>query len=73
MSADLTSEQCLEPSTEISRRLASKVDIVYASSLFHLWDYERQVRAAMNLARLCREKPGVVLVGRQLGSVLAGL
>jgi hypothetical protein len=72
VSGDLTSEQCLKPSTEISRHLARKVDIVFASSLFHLWDYECQVRAAINLVRLCRDKPGVMLVGRQLGSVLAG-
>ncbi|KAJ5150324.1 hypothetical protein N7448_001902 [Penicillium atrosanguineum] len=72
VSGDLTSEQCLEPSTDISRYLASKVDIVFASSLFHLWNYECQVRASINLVRLCRDKPGVMVVGRQLGSVLAG-
>ncbi|KAJ5591913.1 uncharacterized protein N7459_002282 [Penicillium hispanicum] len=71
-SGDFLSEKCLDPSTEVSQRLAGKVDIVFASSLFHLWKYESQLRAATNLVRLCRDKPGVMLVGRQLGSLLAG-
>ena len=48
------------------------MNVVFASSLFHLWDYERQVCAATNLVRLCRDQPGVMLAGRQLGSLLAG-
>ncbi|KAJ5569151.1 hypothetical protein N7450_011637 [Penicillium hetheringtonii] len=48
VSGDLTSEQCLESSTGISRCLANMVDIVFASSLFQLWNYECQVHAAIN-------------------------
>ncbi|KAJ5384779.1 hypothetical protein N7517_002690 [Penicillium concentricum] len=53
-------------------RLGGKINIVFASSLFHLWDYETQVRAAVRLVRLCCSQTGVMITGRQMGGVLAG-
>ncbi|RHZ57482.1 uncharacterized protein CDV56_106069 [Aspergillus thermomutatus] len=58
--------------SQLSRTMSGKIDIIFASSLFHLWDYDTQVRAAIRLVRLCRDKPGVMITGRQLGSRLGG-
>lgn len=57
---------------QLSETLSGKLDIVFASSLFHMWDYDIQVRVAARLVRLCRDRTGVMIAGRQLGSLLGG-
>lgn len=69
---DLTSDQADGDTNQISKKLAGKIDIVFASSLFHMWDYEMQLRVAVQLVRLCRDREGVMIAGRQLGSLLGG-
>lgn len=56
----------------LTKTLGGKIDIVYASSLFHLWDYGTQLKAATRLVSLLRDQVGVIVVGRQLGSIFAG-
>ncbi|KAL4964559.1 class I SAM-dependent methyltransferase [Aspergillus stella-maris] len=51
---------------------ATFIDIVFASSLLHLWEYGTQLKVALRLVHLLRDQPGVMIVGRQMGSVLAG-
>ncbi|CAG8154189.1 unnamed protein product [Penicillium olsonii] len=69
---DLSSPDCLDPASPIFQKLAGKIDIAFASSLFHLWDYEQQLRVATHLVRLCRLRPNAMIVARQLGNVLGG-
>ncbi|RAL12614.1 uncharacterized protein BO97DRAFT_389629 [Aspergillus homomorphus CBS 101889] len=57
---------------QIAQRLQGKISVVFASSLFHMWNYATQLRVATRLVRLCREKKGSMIAGRQMGSVLAG-
>lgn len=56
----------------LTQTLGGKIDIAYASSLFHLWDYGTQLKAATRLVSLLRDQVGVIVVGRQLGSIFAG-
>ncbi|KAL4934703.1 class I SAM-dependent methyltransferase [Aspergillus undulatus] len=59
-------------SQALAKSLGEKIDIVFASSVLHLWDYETQLKVATRLVRLLRDKPGVMVVGRQMGSLFAG-
>ncbi|CAI7653251.1 unnamed protein product [Penicillium glandicola] len=69
---DLTTVPGQDGTSQLDEKLGGKIDVVFASSLFHLWDYERQLRAAVRLVGLCRSRAGVMITGRQMGSVLAG-
>ncbi|KAE8141814.1 hypothetical protein BDV38DRAFT_295638 [Aspergillus pseudotamarii] len=69
---DLTADDPAFAGSPLSQNLSGKIDIIFASSLFHLWDYDTQVRAAIRLVQLCRDKTGVMITGRQLGSRLGG-
>ncbi|KAL4945864.1 hypothetical protein BDV06DRAFT_3816 [Aspergillus oleicola] len=57
---------------DVAKTLGGKIDIVFASSLLHLWDYGTQLKVALRLVRLLRDHPGVMVVGRQMGSLYAG-
>lgn len=69
---NLTADDAVFAESELSRKMAGKMDIIFASSLFHLWDYETGLVAAKRLIKLCRDKPGVIITGRQVGSLLGG-
>ncbi|KAL4948744.1 hypothetical protein BDW69DRAFT_87575 [Aspergillus filifer] len=56
----------------LTKTLGGNIDIVFASSLLHLWEYSTQLKVALRLVRLLRDQPGVMVIGRQMGSVLAG-
>lgn len=56
----------------LAKTLDGKIDVIWAGSLFHMWDYEDQVLVATRLVDLCREKGGVMIAGSQLGSLLGG-
>ncbi|BDD63640.1 hypothetical protein MPDQ_005757 [Monascus purpureus] len=69
---DLTAEESTLEAGQLTQKLFGKLDVVFASSLFHMWDYDTQFRAALRLAKLCRGKPGVMITGRQMGSLVPG-
>ncbi|GAB7366189.1 hypothetical protein MBLNU230_g7749t1 [Neophaeotheca triangularis] len=48
--------------------LDGKVDIVVASSFFHLFGYEQQKMVAHRVARLLRQESNSLLVGRMVGA-----
>lgn len=52
--------------------MRGRIDVVWAGSLLHFWDFEGQVQSILRLIGLCREEKGVILCGRQMGSLLAG-
>lgn len=67
----------LAPSDEyrqsnLVKTLQGKIDVVFAGSLFQLWDYEDQVLVATRLVDLCREKEGIMISGCQVGSLFGG-
>lgn len=53
-------------------KLEGKVDIIGASSFFHLFSWEDQRKVAIRVARLLRSQKGSLLVGRQIGNDVAG-
>lgn len=52
--------------------LEGKVDIIYAGSFLHLFNYEQQVAVCKRIVKLLKEKEGSVVLGRQAGNVESG-
>ena len=52
--------------------LEGKIDIVWASSFLHVWDWDEMILAVRRLLWLTVPKAGSMVVGRQLGSTEAG-
>ncbi|KAG8996463.1 hypothetical protein FRB94_008259 [Tulasnella sp. JGI-2019a] len=49
-----------------------KIDIIYAGSFFHLFDWDDQVKIATRLVSILRPESGSLVLGRQVGSVVPG-
>lgn len=55
------------------KMLDGKITVVHASSFFHLFDWDDQVRAAKRIVRMLKPKdPNVFIFGRQVGCEEAG-
>jgi len=52
--------------------LAGKMDIVHAASFFHLFNLEDGTKAAKKVMSLMRNRPGSMVLGRQMGNKTAG-
>ena len=48
------------------------VDVINVVQVLHSWDYDDQLKAAVNLVAFSRPKPGSLIAGDQMGSVKAG-
>jgi SAM-dependent methyltransferase len=66
--ADLLSGDDLGP----LKALEGKVDVVYAGSLLHLFDYDGQVKVVEKIVSLLKPTEGAVVLGRQVGNTVAG-
>ena len=53
-------------------KLEGKFDIIFAASVFHLFDWEKQMRVARQCVRFLREKPGSLVLGHHLGHIEPG-
>ena len=47
------------------------MDVVFANSFLHVWDWDEMIVAAKRLVSLTKAKKGSMIVGRQLGGVNA--
>ncbi|EED19376.1 conserved hypothetical protein [Talaromyces stipitatus ATCC 10500] len=73
ITGDLTElDEATYQSRPLARELGNKMIAIFASSLFHMWDYEDQLLVAGRMVAMCVSKPGVMITGRQLGSHLGG-
>ncbi|KAJ5182340.1 hypothetical protein N7449_012487, partial [Penicillium cf. viridicatum] len=70
--ADLGTKDSEWETSPVVDTMRGKIDVVWAGSLLHFWDFEGQVQSILRLIGLCREGKGVILCGRQMGSLLAG-
>lgn len=52
--------------------LNGKLDIIHASSFFHLFPLSKQTEIAKRLVKLLRPVPGSLILGRQTGNVKPG-
>ena len=52
--------------------LDGQADVVHAASFLHLFGWTGQVNAAIHLLRFLKNKPGVMVLGRQAGSDAPG-
>lgn len=69
LKADILEANILDPASPYAQ-LSGKIDIVLVNQVFHLFDWERQLKAAKNM--VCLSRPGTWVVGYQIGSVVAG-
>lgn len=60
-----------DPSSELAR-LDGQLDVVHAASFLHLFCYEDQIRVCVRIVKLLRERTGSVVLGRQIGHLVAG-
>lgn len=51
------------------KQLEGTIDIVHAASFLHLFPLDRMTEAATRMAKMLKDKPGCLVVGRQLGNV----
>jgi len=58
-----------DPHSDLMKQLTNKVDIVYASAFFHLFDWEEQFQIAKQVVNLIRPRPGSLVIGRQVGNI----
>ena len=52
--------------------LEGKMDLVFASSFLHVFDWDQMITAAKRLVSLTRPQAGSMVLGKQMGSVIAG-
>ncbi|KAJ5622240.1 hypothetical protein N7528_005472 [Penicillium herquei] len=53
--------------SELVKQLSNGVDIINASSFFHLFTWDQQITVAKRVVGLLRAQPGSLVVGRQVG------
>ncbi|KAJ5142905.1 uncharacterized protein N7515_001692 [Penicillium bovifimosum] len=58
-----------DDNSNLVKKLTDKVDIINAASFFHLFNWDQQVLVAKRLVGLLQDKPGSLLIGRQVGRV----
>ncbi|KAK8107035.1 uncharacterized protein PG998_009048 [Apiospora kogelbergensis] len=59
--------------TRLDDRLGGKIDIIYASAFFHLFEREGQLKAAKRMVGFLRpENPGVMIFGQNQGPKING-
>lgn len=66
MAADI-----FDPSSPLVE-LEGKIDIIYAGSFLHLFNYEQQVAVCKRIVGLLKGKKGSLVLGRQAGNAEAG-
>jgi SAM-dependent methyltransferase len=69
LAGDLLAE---DSSQESWTQLTGKMDFVFANSLLHLFAYPDQLKIACRLASFTRDRPGSLIIGRQVGSLVPG-
>lgn len=52
--------------------LEGRFDFLHVTSFLHIWDWEKQVRAAERLVRLAKPEKGSLMVGSGLGTTVSG-
>ncbi|KAF2817656.1 uncharacterized protein BDZ99DRAFT_21264 [Mytilinidion resinicola] len=60
-----------DPEADI-KQLDNSIDIVHASSFFHLFDWKQQFQAAKRIVEILKKEPGALIIGRHLGADESG-
>ncbi|KAL8953259.1 MAG: hypothetical protein Q9222_000864 [Ikaeria aurantiellina] len=68
LDASFAGADLLNADEKLWRELEGKIDIVHASSLFHLFGLERQRQIAHLISRIVKPVPGSLVVGLQLAA-----
>jgi SAM-dependent methyltransferase len=60
-----------DPSSPL-KDLEGKIDIIYAGSFLHLFNYEQQIAVCKRIVEILRARKGSFVLGRQVGNLEAG-
>ncbi|KAK0511129.1 hypothetical protein JMJ35_006681 [Cladonia borealis] len=71
VSGDILAEPTTPEGQELAR-LQGEIDIIFASSFLHVWDWGDMIKAARSLVSMTRPCRGSMILGKQLGSLKAG-
>ena len=71
LSGDVLAEPGSKESGQLDE-LLGKIDIVLASSFLHVWDWDDMLVAIKRLVSFTKPQAGSMVVGRQMGSSVAG-
>jgi hypothetical protein len=52
--------------------LEGRFDVLHITSFLHIWNWDKQVRAAVRLVKLAKKKTGTTFIGSGLGTTVAG-
>ena len=70
LQCELITADVFDPESKLTQ-LEGSIDIIHASSFFHLFGYEGQKKIARRVVQLLKPKKDSLLVGRQVGNVKA--
>lgn len=71
MSTRFLAADIFDPESDL-KQLAGNVDVVYIASFLHLWGWDSQVQACVEIVKMTRGKGSIVL-GRQVGNLTPGV
>lgn len=69
LKAEFIVADIFDDNSDLVKNLTKKIDIVNAASFFHLFNWDQQVLVAKRVVGLLNDKPGSLLIGRQVGRV----
>ena len=55
------------------KQIEGEIDIIHAASFLHLFDEEGQYAACKRIVKILKNKPGSLLIGRQIGNEESGV
>jgi SAM-dependent methyltransferase len=58
----------LEPDAELAVAAEGRFNMIWSSFVYHLWNWDEQLRASIQTARLLKSRRGSMLIGIQLGT-----
>lgn len=71
LQSKFVSADIFAPSSPLDE-LGGTVDVIHASSFFHLFDWDRQVQVATKVVQILKPGKGSLILGRHMGNEPAG-
>lgn len=71
-SASSDSSDSSDNDDDMTAALTSKIDIIHASSLLHLFTWDEQILVVSKLVSFLKPRSGSMMLGRNVGAVQAG-
>ena len=62
----------LDEEKDALKEIDGTIDMIYTASFLHLFNWEEQVQASKRMVRLLKDEVGVLVFGRQVGTINPG-